>query len=280
MPGTKIVLNQGDDPDPAPFLFVSQEIKERIAAKAYDPKRSAYVPHPEEKFAEGMIEETNGNKVKVKIIKGASAGETKEYKQELVTQVNPPKYDCCEDMSNLTYLNDASVLFNLYQRYVERLIYTYSGLFCIAVNPYKRFPIYTMRTVGVYRGKRRNEVPPHIFAIAEGSYHSMCLKVKNQSILITGESGAGKTENTKKVITYFAFVGSSAGKKPKEGEKKKASLEDQVVQTNPVLEAYGNAKTVRNDNSSRFGKFIRVWFNNMGRMAGEILRPTCSRSPV
>ena len=110
-----------------------------------------------------MIEETNGNKVKVKITKGASAGETKEYKQDLVTQVNittiittnifttlvtqvnPPKYDCCEDMSNLTYLNDASVLFNLYQRYVERLIYTYSGLFCIAVNPYKRFPIYTMR---------------------------------------------------------------------------------------------------------------------------------------
>ena len=103
---------------------------------------------------------------------------------------------------------------------------------------------------------------------AEGSYHSMCLKSKNQSILITGESGAGKTENTKKVITYFAFVGSNVGKKLKEGEKKKASLEDQVVQTNPVLEAYGNAKTVRNDNSSRFGKFIRVWFNNMGRMAG------------
>ena len=91
---------------------------------------------------------------------------------------------------------------------------------------------------------------------------------KNQSILITGESGAGKTENTKKVITYFAFVGSSVAKKVKEGEKKKASLEDQVVQTNPVLEAYGNAKTVRNDNSSRFGKFIRVWFNNMGKMAG------------
>ena len=89
----------------------------------------------------------------------------------------------------------------------------------------------------------------------------MCLKSKNQSILITGESGAGKTENTKKVITYFAFVGSTAGKKLKEGEKKKASLEDQVVQPNPVLEAYGNAKTVRNDNSSRFGKFIRVWFN-------------------
>merc|ERR1719410_113270 len=164
------------------------------------------------------------------IVRGASDGKTEEYKQDLVTQVNPPKYDCCEDMSNLTYLNDASVLFNLKQRYVERLIYTYSGLFCIAVNPYKRFPIYTMRTVGLYRGKRRNEVPPHIFAIAEGSYHAMCLKSKNQSILITGESGAGKTENTKKVITYFAFVGSSAP--AKKTAAKKVSLEDQVVQTN------------------------------------------------
>ena len=104
-----------------------------------------------------------------------------------------------------------------------------------------------------------------LFTEFQFGYISEC---KNQSILITGESGAGKTENTKKVITYFAFVGSSVAKKVKEGEKKKASLEDQVVQTNPVLEAYGNAKTVRNDNSSRFGKFIRVWFNNMGKMAG------------
>merc|ERR1712079_627102 len=237
-----------------------------IAEKAYDPKRSCYVPHPEEKFCEGIIEETNGAKVRVKIVKGSFEGKTEEYKQDLVTQVNPPKYDCCEDMSNLTYLNDASVLFNLQMRYVERLIYTYSGLFCIAVNPYKRFPIYTERTVGIYRLKRRNEVPPHIFAIAEGSYHAMCLKSKNQSILITGESGAGKTENTKKVITYFAFVGSSAP--AKKTAAKKVSLEDQVVQTNPVMEAFGNAKTVRNDNSSRFGKFIRVWFNNQGKMAG------------
>ena len=90
---------------------------------------------------QGMIEETNGNKVKVKLVMGANTGEIREYKQDVVGQVNPPKYDCCEDMSNLTYLNEASVLFNLKQRYVERLIYTYSGLFCIAVNPYKRFPI-------------------------------------------------------------------------------------------------------------------------------------------
>ena len=87
MPGTKIDLTAGDDPDPCPFLYVSAEIKQKIEAKAYDPKRSCYVPHPEEKFCEGLIEETNGNKVKVKITMGESAGEVKEYKQDIVTQV-------------------------------------------------------------------------------------------------------------------------------------------------------------------------------------------------
>ena len=89
----------------------------------------------------------------------------------------------------------------------------------------------------------------------------MFLECKNQSILITGESGAGKTENTKKVITYFAILGASEGKKKKDGEppaEKKANLEDRIVNTNPILESYGNAKTIRNDNSSRFGKFIRM----------------------
>lgn len=127
---------------------------------------------------------------------------------------------------------------------------TYSGLFCVAINPYKRFPVYTNRCAKMYRGKRRNEVPPHIFAISDGAYVDMLTNHVNQSMLITGESGAGKTENTKKVIAYFATVGAST-KKDATAEKK-GSLEDQVVQTNPVLEAFGNAKTVRNDNSSRF----------------------------
>ena len=111
--------------------------------------------------------------------------------------------------------------------------------------------------------KRRNECPPHIFGVAEGSYTGMQQSAKNQSILITGESGAGKTENTKKVIAYFANVGASAKKKPGE-----IGLEEKIVQTNPVLEAWGNAKTVRNDNSSRFGKFIRIWFNSAGKLSG------------
>merc|ERR1739838_359072 len=114
-----------------------------------------------------------------------------------------------------------------------------------------------------YMGLRRNECPPHIFGVAEGSYQGMMNIGKNQSILITGESGAGKTENTKKVISYFASIGAT-GKK-KEGE---IGLEDKIVQTNPVLEAWGNAKTLRNDNSSRFGKFIRIWFNAGGKLSG------------
>merc|ERR1719189_3340201 len=115
----------------------------------------------------------------------------------------------------------------------------------------------------MYIGLRRSECPPHIFGVAEGSYQGMMTGGKNQSILITGESGAGKTENTKKVISYFASIGAT-GKK-KEGEP---GLEDKIVQTNPVLEAWGNAKTVRNDNSSRFGKFIRIWFNAGGKLSG------------
>lgn len=185
------------------------------------------------------------------------------FKTEELGQVNPPKFEKCEDMSNLTYLNDASVFHNLEVRYKAKLIYTYSGLFCVVVNPYKRYPIYTSTTAKMYLGKRRNEVPPHLWAITETAYRNMLQNHKNQSMLITGESGAGKTENTKKVIAYLALVATS-GKK----SVKKVSLEDQIVATNPIMESYGNAKTSRNDNSSRFGKFIRIHFNQQGKLAG------------
>ncbi|TRY68424.1 hypothetical protein TCAL_07485 [Tigriopus californicus] len=260
MPG-HIKKNVGPDPDPSPWLIVSDELKVKLKSKPYDPKKSCWVPDKSSGgYLEGLIEATDGDKVTVKIL---GSGDKKVFKKDQVGQVNPPKFDCCDDMAGLTYLNDACVLWNSVVRYKNELIYTYSGLFCIAINPYKRFPIYTQRAIELYIGKRRTEAPPHIFGVAEGSYQGMMLAGKNQSILITGESGAGKTENTKKVIAYFAAVGAS-GKK-KEGE---ASLEDKIVQTNPVLEAWGNAKTVRNDNSSRFGKFIRIWFNQGGKLSG------------
>ena len=107
-------------------------------------------------------------------------------------------------------------------------------------------------------------MPPHLWAIAECAYRNMLQNKKDNAMLITGESGAGKTENTKKVITYLAMVATGSGKK----SEKKVSLEDQIVATNPILESYGNAKTARNDNSSRFGKFIRIHFTASGKLAG------------
>ncbi|XP_050457062.1 myosin heavy chain, muscle isoform X2 [Cataglyphis hispanica] len=262
MPAPK--AQEGEDPDPTPYLFVSLEQKRIDQTKPYDAKKACWVPDEKEGYVLGEIKATKGDIVSV----GLPGGETKDFKKDQLQQVNPPKYEKCEDMSNLTYLNDASVLHNLKQRYYAKLIYTYSGLFCVAINPYKRFPVYTQRCAKLYRGKRRNEVPPHIFAISDGAYVNMLTNSENQSMLITGESGAGKTENTKKVIAYFATVGASTKKEKEETDKKKGSLEDQVVQTNPVLEAFGNAKTVRNDNSSRFGKFIRIHFGPSGKLAG------------
>ncbi|KAI6242732.1 hypothetical protein M3Y99_00179500 [Aphelenchoides fujianensis] len=208
------------------------------------------------------IKETKGDTVTVTVEGGAE----RTSKKDLLQEMNPPK-----DMSNLTFLNDASVLYNLRSRYKTMLIYTYSGLFCVVINPYKRLPIYTDSMARLFMGKRRTEMPPHLFAVSDEAYRNMLQNHENQSMLITGESGAGKTENTKKVISYFASVGAAQAEalgiaKSATGEKK-VTLEDQIVQTNPVLEAFGNAKTVRNNNSSRFGKFIRIHFNKVGRVA-------------
>merc|ERR1712073_82839 len=260
MPG-HVKKSDGPDPDPSPWLIVSDELKVKLKAKPYDAKKSCWVPDKATGgYWEGLIDSTDGDKVTVTILE---TKDKKVFKEDQVCQVNPPKFDCQDDMAGLTLLGDACVLWDSVVRYKNELIYTYSGLFCIAINPYKRFPIYTQRTMEIYIGKRRSECPPHIFGVAEGSYQGMMNLSKNQSILITGESGAGKTENTKKVISYFASIGAT-GKK-KEGEP---GLEDKIVQTNPVLEAWGNAKTVRNDNSSRFGKFIRIWFNAGGKLSG------------
>jgi myosin heavy chain 6/7 len=263
MPGHVVKKKPGEeDPDPTPFLVVSLEMKREDQQKPYDPKKSYWCPNglKEDKagFMECMLEADDGTKAVV-----MCGHEKKTFKSEEVGQVNPPKFEKCEDMANLTFLNDASVFWNLKTRYQAKLIYTYSGLFCIVVNPYKRYPMYTERVVKMYLGKRRNEVPPHLWAITETAYRNMLTNSKDQSMLITGESGAGKTENTKKVISYLAAVAASSKK-----SAKKVSLEDQIVATNPILESYGNAKTSRNDNSSRFGKFIRIHFNAAGKLCG------------
>merc|ERR1719346_307164 len=153
-----------------------------------------------------MTKKARGEEVEVEI--------SDSNRQELVSKddmqkMNPPKYDKQEDMADLTCLNEASVLHNIKERYFSGLIYTYSGLFCVVVNPYKRLPIYTEKIIEIYKGKKRHEVPPHVFAITDIAYRSMLQDREDQSILCTGESGAGKTENTKKVIQYLAYVAAS-----------------------------------------------------------------------
>lgn len=122
----------------------------------------------------------------------------------------------------------------------------------MAVNPYRNLPIYTENYIQSYKGKRRGEMPPHIYAVADQAYHDMVQDKENQSILITGESGAGKTENTKIVIQYLTAVAATISKKSVSVEPEVDRLQNQILQANPVLESFGNAQTIRNNNSSRF----------------------------
>uniref|UniRef100_A0A8C0FKP2 MYSS protein n=1 Tax=Bubo bubo TaxID=30461 RepID=A0A8C0FKP2_BUBBB len=249
----------------APYLRKSE--KERIEAqnKPFDAKTSVFVVHPKESFVKGTIQSKESGKVTVK----TEGGETLTVKDDQIFSMNPPKYDKIEDMAMMTHLHEPAVLYNLKERYAAWMIYTYSGLFCVTVNPYKWLPVYNPEVVLAYRGKKRQEAPPHIFSISDNAYQFMLTDRENQSILITGESGAGKTVNTKRVIQYFATIAASGEKKKEEqtAGKMQGTLEDQIISANPLLEAFGNAKTVRNDNSSRFGKFIRIHFGATGKLA-------------
>uniref|UniRef100_A0A669DBP6 Myosin, heavy chain 7B, cardiac muscle, beta b n=1 Tax=Oreochromis niloticus TaxID=8128 RepID=A0A669DBP6_ORENI len=233
---------------------------EQLAAKAqaFDGTKRVWMPDETEAYTEVEIRELNGDKTTVE----TKDGRFLIVKEDDLQPMNPPKFDMIEDMAMLTHLNEASVLFNLRRRYSMWMIYTYSGLFCVTVNPYKWLPVYTPEVVTAYKGRRRADMPPHIYAIADNAYTDLLQNRENQSMLITGESGAGKTVNTKRVIQYFAIVAALG-----ENVKKGGSLEDQIIEANPAMEAFGNAKTIRNDNSSRFGKFIRIHFGPTGKLA-------------
>uniref|UniRef100_A0A3Q1G1K9 Myosin-8-like n=1 Tax=Acanthochromis polyacanthus TaxID=80966 RepID=A0A3Q1G1K9_9TELE len=249
----------------APYLRKSE--RERIAAQnlPFDAKTAVFVPDPKLEYVKGKIKSQDSSKVTVE----TEGGKVVTVHLDDIRPMNPPKFDKIEDMALLTHLHEPAVLFNLKERYAAWMIYTYSGLFCVTVNPYKWLPVYNPEVVAGYRGKKRQEAPPHIFSISDNAYQYMLTDRENQSILITGESGAGKTVNTKRVIQYFATIASfgDSSKKEQVSGKLQGTLEDQIIQANPLLEAFGNAKTVRNDNSSRFGKFIRIHFGTKGKLA-------------
>ncbi|CEP20169.1 hypothetical protein [Parasitella parasitica] len=194
-----------------------------------------------------------------------------QVSKEQLYMMNPPKYDHVEDMAELLHMHEPAVVHNLTQRYKRNDIYTYSGMFLVAVNPYRNLPIYSTDIIRQYRKKRRGELSPHIYAIADHAFHDMLHDKENQSILITGESGAGKTENTKIVIQYLASIAGNGSNGFGTGFAKKSTLETQILQANPILEAFGNAQTIRNNNSSRFGKFIRIAFNRSGDISGAFI---------
>uniref|UniRef100_A0A4W4HPL0 Myosin-9 n=1 Tax=Electrophorus electricus TaxID=8005 RepID=A0A4W4HPL0_ELEEL len=243
------------------YLYVDRSLVNNPLAQAdWATKKLVWVPSERLGFEAGSLKEEHGDEVVVEL---ADSGKKVRVNKDDVQKMNPPKFSKVEDMAELTCLNEASVLHNLKERYYSGLIYTYSGLFCVVINPYKNLPIYSEEIIEMYKGKKRHEMPPHIYAITDTAYRSMMQDREDQSILCTGESGAGKTENTKKVIQYLAHVASSHKTKKDQGE-----LEKQLLQANPILEAFGNAKTVKNDNSSRFGKFIRINFDVNGYIVG------------
>ncbi|GFQ02597.1 myosin-10 [Phtheirospermum japonicum] len=169
-------------------------------------------------------------------------------------------------MTKLAYLHEPGVLYNLRCRYDSNEIYTYTGNILIAVNPFKRLPhLYNNDVMEQYKGISLGELSPHPFAIADSAYRQMVNEGISQAILVSGESGAGKTESTKMLMQYLAYMG---GRVVTEGR----TVEQQVLESNPVLEAFGNAKTVRNNNSSRFGKFVELQFNSLGRISGAAIR--------
>ncbi|XDC82409.1 hypothetical protein R6Z07F_013582 [Ovis aries] len=280
VPGRKAPPRPGPVPEAAqPFLFAPRGpgVGSGPGGSATSPqvewtaRRLVWVPSELHGFEAAALRHEGDEEAEVEL---AESGRRLRLPRDQIQRMNPPKFSKAEDMAELTCLNEASVLHNLRERYYSGLIYTYSGLFCVVINPYKQLPIYTEAIVEMYRGKKRHEVPPHVYAVTEGAYRSMLQDREDQSILCTGESGAGKTENTKKVIQYLAHVASSPKGRKEPGVPASAGavsygeLERQLLQANPVLEAFGNAKTVKNDNSSRFGKFIRINFDVAGYIVG------------
>ncbi|CAN1271199.1 XI-E [Linum perenne] len=171
-----------------------------------------------------------------------------------------------DDMTKLSYLHEPGVLQNLKSRYELNEIYTYTGNILIAINPFQRLPhIYDSHMMQQYKGAPFGELSPHVFAVADVAYRAMINEGKSNAILVSGESGAGKTETTKMLMRYLAYLG---GRVATEGR----TVEQQVLESNPVLEAFGNAKTVRNNNSSRFGKFVEIQFDKHGRISGAAIR--------
>ncbi|KAL4184475.1 hypothetical protein AMTRI_Chr10g225820 [Amborella trichopoda] len=222
-----------------------------------------WVEDPALAWADGKVTQINGGDIEIQTSNGKMVvtNLAKVYPKDMEA---PP--GGVDDMTKLSYLHEPGVLKNLSTRYELNEIYTYTGSILIAINPFQRLPhLYEAHMMEQYKGAPFGELSPHVFAVADVAYRAMINEGKSNSILVSGESGAGKTETTKMLMRYLAYMGGRTGT---EGR----TVEQQVLESNPVLEAFGNAKTVRNNNSSRFGKFVEIQFDKSGRISGAAIR--------
>lgn len=197
---------------------------------------------------------SDGKQIKVHTDEGKEMSLTPGRK---IRSMHPSSIEGVEDMISLGDLHEAGILRNLLIRYKDNLIYTYTGSILVAVNPYQILPIYTSEQIKLYKDKKIGELPPHIFAIGDNAYTNMLRYGQDQCVVISGWSGSGKTESTKLILQYLAAISG-----------RHSWIEQQILEANPILEAFGNAKTIRNDNSSRFGKYIDIHFNKQGFIEG------------
>uniref|UniRef100_A0A674H9X8 Unconventional myosin-Va n=1 Tax=Taeniopygia guttata TaxID=59729 RepID=A0A674H9X8_TAEGU len=238
------------------------------ASELYTKYARVWIPDPEEvwKSAELLKDYKPGDKV---LQLRLEDGKDLEYSLDPKTKELPPLRNPDilvgeNDLTALSYLHEPAVLHNLKVRFIDsKLIYTYCGIVLVAINPYEQLPIYGEDIINAYSGQNMGDMDPHIFAVAEEAYKQMARDERNQSIIVSGESGAGKTVSAKYAMRYFATVSGSASE---------ANVEEKVLASNPIMESIGNAKTTRNDNSSRFGKYIEIGFDKRYRIIGANMR--------
>ncbi|KAK3378172.1 putative myosin MYO2 [Podospora didyma] len=255
-------------------------------SESYDVGTRAWQPDATEGWVASTVTKKSVAGSKVTLLFELENGETKTVEvsleglqsgndPSLPPLMNPTMLEASDDLTNLSHLNEPAVLQAIRLRYAQKEIYTYSGIVLIATNPFARVDsLYVPGMVQVYAGKQRATQAPHLFAIAEEAFMDMLRDNKNQTIVVSGESGAGKTVSAKYIMRYFATRESpdSPGSRAKRGPEAMSKTEEAILATNPIMEAFGNAKTTRNDNSSRFGKYIEIMFDKNTNIIGAKIR--------
>ncbi|KKA25976.1 hypothetical protein TD95_002153 [Thielaviopsis punctulata] len=254
-------------------------------SQTYEIGTRAWQPDATDGWVPSELISKNEEGPNVKLVFQLESGETKEVvvtqealqsgsHESLPPLMNPTILEASDDLTNLSHLNEPAVLQAIRLRYLQKEIYTYSGIVLIATNPFARVDsLYVPGMVQVYAGKQRATQAPHLFAIAEEAFMDMLRSGKNQTVVVSGESGAGKTVSAKYIMRYFATRESPDN--PNRATKASTDMsetEEQILATNPIMEAFGNAKTTRNDNSSRFGKYIEIMFDKQTDIIGAKIR--------